>query len=255
MYKEDGNITHKSIDNIYENFTVTKGKFGQETTDSNATRIQSSELTGSDSVRIRSSRSAVVCLVLLCVLLLTAVIVLCVTLTQERQQLISKNENLTNEREQLMLKNTNLTNESEQLKWEKKALKSFLGKMDGWIYYKSSFYFISSDGKSWTESRRYCTERGADLIIINNREEQDFVKNISGYAHVWIGLTDSDEEGTWKWVDGSTLNSGFWWPGKPNYYTGNEDCALSYISWWYDYSCYSAFKWICETSILHVVLP
>ncbi len=40
------------------------------------------------------------------------------------------------------------------------------------MYYQSSFYFISSEKKSWTESRRYCTERGADLIIINNREEQ-----------------------------------------------------------------------------------
>ncbi len=66
-------------------------------------------------MRIRRYRSAVVCLVLLCVLLLTVVIVLCVTLTQERQQLISKNEHLTNEREQLILKNENLTNERELL--------------------------------------------------------------------------------------------------------------------------------------------
>jgi len=40
------------------------------------------------------------------------------------------------------------------------------------IYYKSSLYFLSSEKKNWTESRRYCIERGADLIIINNREEQ-----------------------------------------------------------------------------------
>ncbi len=66
-------------------------------------------------MKIRRYRSAVVCLVLLCVLLLTAVIVLCVTLTQERQQLISKNEHLTNEREQLIFKNEHLINEREQL--------------------------------------------------------------------------------------------------------------------------------------------
>ncbi|KAL0182495.1 hypothetical protein M9458_021870, partial [Cirrhinus mrigala] len=41
-----------------------------------------------------------------------------------------------------------------------------------WTSYQSSFYYMSNEMKNWTESRRYCTERGADLIIINNREEQ-----------------------------------------------------------------------------------
>ncbi len=41
-----------------------------------------------------------------------------------------------------------------------------------WTCYQSSFYYKSNEKKNWTESRRDCTERGADLIIINNREEQ-----------------------------------------------------------------------------------
>uniref|UniRef100_A0A671P668 C-type lectin domain-containing protein n=1 Tax=Sinocyclocheilus anshuiensis TaxID=1608454 RepID=A0A671P668_9TELE len=43
---------------------------------------------------------------------------------------------------------------------------------NGWKFYQSRCYLISSVKKTWTESRRYCTERGADLIIINNRGEQ-----------------------------------------------------------------------------------
>ncbi|XP_048010457.1 natural killer cells antigen CD94-like [Megalobrama amblycephala] len=148
--------------------------------------------TGSVCVKIRSSRAAAVCLVLLCVLLLTAVIVLCVTFTLERRQLISKNENLTNEREQLKL--------------EKNDLQMSLGKLDGWIYYQSSLYFISSEERTWAESRRYCTERGTDLIIINNREEQGFVSN--SFVSFWIGLTDSDVEGRWEWFDGTNMTSG-----------------------------------------------
>jgi len=37
---------------------------------------------------------------------------------------------------------------------------------------------MSSEKKSWTESRRYCRERGADLIIINNKEKQVSEKDI-----------------------------------------------------------------------------
>ncbi|KAI2644874.1 C-type lectin domain family 12 member B [Labeo rohita] len=51
-------------------------------------------ITGSDGVKTRCFRAAAVCLMLLCFLLLTAVVVLSVTFIQERQQYISKNDNL-----------------------------------------------------------------------------------------------------------------------------------------------------------------
>uniref|UniRef100_A0A8C1IBZ6 C-type lectin domain-containing protein n=1 Tax=Cyprinus carpio TaxID=7962 RepID=A0A8C1IBZ6_CYPCA len=175
--------------------------------------------TGSDSVKIRSSRVAVVCLVLLCVLLLTAVIVLCVHIytnttnyTQERDQLLTKINNLTEERDQLLTNITNLTEERNQI-----------------------FYHISSETKSWNESRKDCTERGANLIIINNREEQVNhlkFKMLDSKTGFWIGVTDIDVEGSWKWVDGSNLTSGFWASREPN--GGRED----------------DFKWICEKNIL-----
>uniref|UniRef100_A0A8C2BRF3 C-type lectin domain-containing protein n=1 Tax=Cyprinus carpio TaxID=7962 RepID=A0A8C2BRF3_CYPCA len=192
---------------------------------------------GSDGVKIRSSRAAGVCLGLLCVLLLTAVIILCVTFTRERQQFISTTENLTRERD--------------QLKHEKNYLWSSLCKVDGWKCYQSSLYFISSETKNWTESRRYCRERAADLIIINNTEEQDFVKIVSGGSEVWIGLTDIEVEGRWKWDDGSTLTSEFWESEEPNSYQGKEeDCAITRSSGWADFSCDYMSKWICEKSVL-----
>ncbi|XP_077065780.1 uncharacterized protein LOC143718637 [Siphateles boraxobius] len=192
---------------------------------------------GSDCVRIRSSRAAPVCLLLLCVLLLTAVIVLCVHIhtkttnyTEQRQQLLNMITNLTEERDQLLNKITNQTeekdqtlhkditltnemdgvtknnyqsNDRDQFNQERNELWKMLNEMDGCIY-QSSFYYMSSEKKSWTESRRYCTERGADLIIINNKEKEELVKKMSGNTAVWMGLTDSDVENRWTWVDGST---------------------------------------------------
>lgn len=42
---------------------------------------------------------------------------------------------------------------------------------DGWKCYQSSLYYISSEKKNWTDSKEDCLKRGADLIIINNREK------------------------------------------------------------------------------------
>ncbi|XP_051540618.1 C-type lectin domain family 4 member M-like [Myxocyprinus asiaticus] len=189
------------------------------------------------------SRAASVCVGLLCVLLLATVIVLCVQL--------NTNKNLMQERDKLLLMNMNLTKEREilgHLIQENSEQWKHLHEMDEWIYYHSSLYYISSEMKSWSESRKYCTERGADLLIINNINKQKFVTKVTGGNNIWIGLTDSADEGTWKWVNGSTLTSGFWKSGQPN---GQriENCAVSYLTGWFDYSCNNAYKWICEKSL------
>ncbi|XP_051972995.1 CD209 antigen-like protein E [Xyrauchen texanus] len=224
----DTEDTIESIADIYVTAeTVRDLKHKKEKEDTKTTTIQSPQQTGSDPVKKRSSKAATVCLGLLCVLLLTAIIVLCVMYT---------------------LKNDNLTKERDQLKRQKNEFQKSLGKVDGWIYYQSSFYYISSEEKNWSESRRYCTERGADLVIINNTKEQEFVVNITVGSKIWIGLTDIDEEGTWKWVDGSIPTSVFWRDTEPGGNSG-ENCALIDSSKWADYPCDSEYdKWICEKS-------
>uniref|UniRef100_A0A673KEY8 C-type lectin domain-containing protein n=1 Tax=Sinocyclocheilus rhinocerous TaxID=307959 RepID=A0A673KEY8_9TELE len=224
----------------------------------------------------------VVCLVLLCVLLLTAVIVLCVHIytkntncTQETKQLLTNDTNLTEERDELIIKNANLLNKTVQLinqlsilvnfstrryRWVRVNGNNYLTLLftDEWIYYQFSFYYMSNKTKNWTESRQDCKKKGADLIIINNREEQDFVTKITDKRDFWIGVTDSDEEGNWKWVDGSTLTTGFWASKEPNGKRG-ENCAVTYLTeWpeligWHDVKCNDAFRLICEKSIFPLI--
>uniref|UniRef100_A0A8D0D1I4 C-type lectin domain-containing protein n=1 Tax=Sander lucioperca TaxID=283035 RepID=A0A8D0D1I4_SANLU len=122
----------------------------------------------------------------------------------------------------------------------------------GWVYFHPSFYYISSNKKSWQESRADCLRRGADLVIINSKEEQDFTRKF--HKLTWIGLTDRETKGTWKWVDGTLLTKSYWNPGEPNDFEGkNEDCVEIKFhdveNSWNDIPCGDQNFWICEKRI------
>ncbi|XP_016137070.1 CD209 antigen-like protein D [Sinocyclocheilus grahami] len=191
----------------------------------------------SESVKSRSSRADAACLVLLCVLLLTAVI-----FSADGSGILENSMDIE--------ERTVHGSEGQRGKWYKSCDFGDTLSKDGWVCYQSSLYYVSSEKKNWTESKRDCTERGADLIILNNKQEQDFLKTFPGRSEVWIGVTDSVEEGRWKWVDGSTLSPGFWTSGEPSDSSGNEDCVVNLSSGVADYSCDKTFKWICKKNIL-----
>uniref|UniRef100_A0A672HW15 C-type lectin domain-containing protein n=1 Tax=Salarias fasciatus TaxID=181472 RepID=A0A672HW15_SALFA len=118
----------------------------------------------------------------------------------------------------------------------------------GWEYFHSSFYYISSTEKTWQESRDDCVSRGANLMIIDSQEEQDFTRRFP--KRMWIGLTDRAQEGTWRWVDGTLLQRSYWYSGEPNDEWGEEDCAeINYKdveNSWNDMPCDRQIHWICE---------
>lgn len=136
--------------------------------------------------------------------------------------------------------------------------------LPGWSYMNSlCYYFPFSDDiprRSWDEGREYCRNLGADLVVINSKEKQLAITNLltntrdpsrhyvqSGF---WIGARDVEEEGVWRWLDGTRLTEGYWSPGEPNN-QGNEDCAAVYpinnpFKSWNDAPCSHDLKWICE---------
>ncbi|XP_033481264.2 asialoglycoprotein receptor 2-like isoform X1 [Epinephelus lanceolatus] len=123
---------------------------------------------------------------------------------------------------------------------------------EGWLMFGSSCYYISSQrGRSWDDSRQDCMQRGADLVIINSRQEQAFLTGFTAAA--WVGMTDREKEGTWIWVDGTPVDKDGlnWAPGQPDDAFGGEDCGdirtMTDFIGLNDFNCSARSQWICET--------
>ncbi|XP_020781631.2 C-type mannose receptor 2-like isoform X2 [Boleophthalmus pectinirostris] len=139
-----------------------------------------------------------------------------------------------------------------------------------WCSHWSLCYILhSSVMLRWNESREMCQQQnGASLVKIETREEQVFLtaklQTLMHYDYekFWIGLTDSQSEGQWRWTDGSALNPSlaFWANDarnkEPDNWTGQnpngEDCVrmgrlvnLTELTW-YDHSCNLTQRIMCE---------
>ncbi|KAJ8358030.1 hypothetical protein AAFF_G00042690 [Aldrovandia affinis] len=125
---------------------------------------------------------------------------------------------------------------------------------EGWEQRNSTCYYFSTERKSWNDSRSECLKQEADLVIIESEEEQDFIFKHTREGVYWIGLSDSETEGTWLWVDGTPLqkDKAFWKRGEPNDYNGSEDCAFTVPGQnkWNDGHCNVHVKSVCKTDAL-----
>ncbi|KAI4892284.1 hypothetical protein NFI96_012002 [Prochilodus magdalenae] len=191
---------------------------------------------------------------------------------EDTKQIKSLQTNIATEtrlKNELQYQNRDLREEKRKLKSQLTNLEDNCGLcLPNWVLMNNTCYFFAVSEtiprKGWAAGRQECTKKGADLLVINSKEEQEFISDslkalrynlpFSYRNGFWMGLKDDQAEGVWKWLNGTIMTDRYWMEGEPNDDLGIEDCAAVYpttnpMKSWNDVPCAHPLKWICEKEI------
>ncbi|NWV09159.1 CD69 protein, partial [Ptilonorhynchus violaceus] len=59
--------------------------------------------------------------------------------------------------------------------------------LKGWVEYHRICYFLSNDHGTWDQAQDRCSELGASLAVLKDRE-MEFLSRLSGNVDYWLGL-------------------------------------------------------------------
>ncbi|XP_040911919.1 macrophage mannose receptor 1-like [Toxotes jaculatrix] len=120
---------------------------------------------------------------------------------------------------------------------------------DGWLMWRGSQYLINTRSKTMEDARHFCQQRNGDLVSINSKDENSFLwKQISrSYGHYYIGLS-VDLDGSFWWMDGSSVGLQRWDENQPNSNAFDENCVTMtyYMGFWRTCNCGQERQFICK---------
>ncbi|XP_066271448.1 uncharacterized protein [Branchiostoma lanceolatum] len=115
--------------------------------------------------------------------------------------------------------------------------------------YRRLCFRTYDESKPYNEARQVCADDGGLLAMPKTSTATNFLVNAMGLSNYWIGLSDQNTEGDWRWEDGTphdkTVDYNLWLPGQPGG-RESENCVQAYPGSWNDFGCGSALRFICQ---------
>jgi hypothetical protein len=101
-----------------------------------------------------------------------------------------------------------------------------------WLQHNGGFYRLTTTKLPIEEARAFARAEGGYLASVNNEAEHRFLVNaFANKGPLWIGLSDAESEGVWRWSNGDPLTFQSWKPGEPSgsFIGADEDYAVMFL--------------------------
>lgn len=105
------------------------------------------------------------------------------------------------------------------------------------IEYNRHEYCLYSGNVSWWDAKEFCEANGGYLATVTDANEQNIINSLNDEgAYLWLGASNIDLDGNWKWVTGESFDYTYWMEGEPNY-SGNIEMFLGTFPYeWNDFA-------------------
>jgi hypothetical protein len=127
-----------------------------------------------------------------------------------------------------------------------RRIASSLGAPEDATMFGDHAYSASSATTGWNEAKLMCELAGGHLVYIESMEEWNFMMKLATGPRYWIGATDQEEQGNWRWLNGGALEFKAWGRGQPDNHAGVQHWAYAASGTWDDTGREDRCGMICE---------
>ncbi|CAL8293581.1 unnamed protein product [Lota lota] len=120
----------------------------------------------------------------------------------------------------------------------------------GWTKFRWYCYQIGAQTKTFEDAKKACKESGGNLVDVHDRYESAYLVSLVGLRpekHFWTGLSNMEDEHTFKWTTGTNVAYTHFNIGMPDKKQGCVAMTTGMLAGLWDVvSCGSREKYICK---------
>ena len=112
---------------------------------------------------------------------------------------------------------------------------------------KKKVYHGYTERVNWITAVHRCSQKGMKLAEVDNAAEQAAVARVYDRyrQHMWIGASDQQHEGVFRWSTGRLVTYSNWVRAKPDNFRYVEDCVHAAPAW-SDARCSDRMMYLCQ---------